>query len=202
MSGHRFNDVNIPLLMRNLPLDRRGYPIPIVVLRDTENAPHFTINNSEIAWRAAKEKRCAICGSDLMKARYWFIGGPLAAYHERGGYADGPVHKTCGIYAMQVCPYLAVPSYAKRIEGRTLERHKSPMVAFVDQTMLPDRPPLFVMARAKKYDVYQSGPAFRLKPQRPWDEILFWRDGEQIDQAAAMPIVDAALVNHEKGDQK
>ena len=40
--------------------------------------------------------------------------------HENGAFADPPGHRACVTYALQVCPYLAAPSYAKRIDGETL----------------------------------------------------------------------------------
>ena len=61
--------VQIPKKMKALAKDRRGYPIPFIVMRDTDGYPHFTINNSSLQRRCLKEKRCPICGSKLGRER-------------------------------------------------------------------------------------------------------------------------------------
>ena len=37
--------IAVPERMKHLDRDHRGYPIPYIVFRDSDNKPHFTIND-------------------------------------------------------------------------------------------------------------------------------------------------------------
>lgn len=41
-----FDPATIPAQMQHLDRDKRGLPIPFIVLRDNDNKPHFTINDT------------------------------------------------------------------------------------------------------------------------------------------------------------
>jgi hypothetical protein len=192
--SRNWKDVPIPSLMQKLPKDARGYPIPFVVLYDNEGRPHFTVNDEMKVQECLARKLCAICGSKLENKRYWMAGGPLSAFHPQGRYFDTPVHRQCGEYAMQVCPYLAVPSYNKRIEGKTLDPSKTNVVVTLDPTVMPDRPPLFVMGCTDKITLDFGGNGVRhVIPRRPWKTVQFWQGGVRLDPEEAMPLVEEAL---------
>lgn len=50
-----FKDVKIPRQMRALMRDKRGYPVPYTVLRDSDGVPHFAVNDSARVSRCIKE---------------------------------------------------------------------------------------------------------------------------------------------------
>lgn len=60
-----WKDVPIPTQMSALPLDKRGYPIPVVILRDNFSLPHFQINDSERTKECISNRLCSICGKAL-----------------------------------------------------------------------------------------------------------------------------------------
>src|SRR4051794_25051986 len=104
-------DIPIPERMKNLRFDdRRGIPIPYVVLIDKTGAPQYKINDEEKNVQCFEKKLCHICGQKL-NGEFWFIGGQLSAFHPRGAFVDGAVHKECGLYALQVCPYMVFSNY-------------------------------------------------------------------------------------------
>lgn len=183
-----FDPSIIPARMRRLDRDKRGLPIPFIVLRDNDNKPHFTINDTHSVMAVLSDKRCAICG-DRLHDNMWAIGGPLSAIHQHGAYLDPLVHKDCGTFALKVCPYIALPSWndEKRIDAKTVDPTKLPdHMLFEDRTMIPERPPFFVFAKTTGYKLSQQGPAhFYVHPNRPWQRMEFWKDGVQIDQEAA-----------------
>lgn len=57
--------VEIPRALRKRPRDRRGYPIPWIVLIDANKRPHFTINNGARTIAAGRKKLCGLCGEKL-----------------------------------------------------------------------------------------------------------------------------------------
>ena len=181
--------VPIPARMQHLERDARGYPIPFNIWRDTDGVAHFTINDHKKAALCVEENRCPICGQSLDKTM-WFVGGPMSAFHPNGCYIDQPMHEECSRYALQVCPYLAAPKYAGRIDARPVDPAKrQDNTFFKDPTMLPDRPLVFVRVETHSYTVLkqraENQDLLHLRPLRPYLSIGFWRGGALLSQAEA-----------------
>lgn len=174
--------IPIPSLMQKLRRDKRGYPIPVGVLVDSDGMPHFTVNDEMLRQRDIRRENCGICGQKLHKAR-WFVGGPASAFHPNGAYIDPPMHEQCCKYALQVCPYLAAPKYLRRIEDRKVDAAKIPGIGIVsDPTMLPDRPRVFVAVMSIGQSNILHGQMVKyIKPKRPFRKIEYWMYGEQLD---------------------
>jgi hypothetical protein len=194
-----FRDVPIPRRMRALQRDRRGYPIPFIVLRDLKNKPHFTVNDTVRTERCLKENRCAICGNRLDR-EMWFVGGPASAFHPDGAYIDTPLHAECKEYALQVCPYLAAPRYAGRIDASTVDldqlRHGQ---ILVDHTMCPERPLPFVAVCSRGMEIRPhyaaSVPCKLCVPSRPYSAIEFWEQGARLDPVEGMRLAMVHMAN-------
>lgn len=189
--------IAVPARMAHLERDRRGYPIPAIVLRTSDGRPHFTINDDSKVLRAAQLNACGICGKRLHKSGGWFVGGPASAFHPQGAYLDGPVHHECGTFALETCPYLAAPKYAGRIdEGTLTDAQRAEVGVTVDTTMLPDRPDIFVFGRATQFTFARRGPASALMfhPRKPFVEIEYWQKSVQLPEAIAVPIVTRSLL--------
>jgi hypothetical protein len=185
-------DHPLPYRLKHLPKDRRGLPIPFVVFRDQDGKPHFTINDQHAVAMALSSKLCGLCGKPHRFGEMWFIGGPTAAFHESGAFIDPPVHRECGEYAMKVCPFIAAPSWSRRIDDKTLDYSKLPQdQAIVAIDSPPERPPYFVMARASGYRIAEAddspGQAL-IVPRRPWKETHFWLNSHEITKTYAKEI--------------
>jgi hypothetical protein len=192
---NRFDQIPIPKRMAHLDRDERGYLIPVMVFRDNAGRPHFTINNEATRFMLLMNEQCSICGQKLLRVR-WFVGGPLSAFHEHGTYMDPPLHRECMRYALQVCPYLALPSYAKRIDARTV-RDPEPNRIFIDPTQDPNRPVVFVCVGASGQSIRHTGPLspIYVTPKRPYAAIEFWKDGRQISRVEAIRLIQQACYN-------
>jgi len=178
--------VKVPLRMRHLERDHRNYPIPVMVFRDKAGRPHFTINDEAKRTTILIDDLCSICGKPLLKTR-WFAGGPMSAFHPNGAYMDPPMHIECMRYAMQVCPYLAMPVYGKRIDARTI-REPEPSRIFIDYTQMPDRPVVFVCVGAIAQEVRWGKPLY-ISPKRPYKHVEFWQHGKQLPHKVAMDLI-------------
>lgn len=191
-----WKDIPIPKRMRGLGRDARGYPIPFILLRDTDGKAHFTINDTSRARRCVLEKRCPICGNRLEQP-LWLVGGPKSAFHEHGAYFDTAMHHDCMTYALQVCPYLAMPSYLGRIDTGSLTPEKTPadVMLFVDNTMIPERPDVFVAVASNKQIPHAETEfsSYTVRPARPYLAVEYWRNGEQISEADGKELVIKAL---------
>ncbi|QIG76147.1 putative clamp loader subunit DNA polymerase accessory protein [Rhizobium phage RHph_I4] len=199
MSADRLS-TPIPDRMKHLPLDRRGYPIPANVFRDKNGDPHFTINDETTRQRLIARDACPICGNGLLRGR-WFVGGPGSAFHDHGNYIDTAMHYECLEYALKVCPYLAAPSYAKRIDDKTLKPENAPGIVTGDPTVDPVRPAVFVavMATGTDFVVHPViGHVVYVKPRRPYKIVEFWHQGKRIDGTTGLSIsagkVDPAMI--------
>jgi len=159
-----------------LPRDRRGYIIPWVVYRDGDDRPHFTINDDQKRFLALTKDLCPICAEKLLRGR-WFVGGPQAAFHERGAYIDPPMHGECAHYALTTCPYLAAPNYSKRIDAKTLRSSAVPLL--FDSAVIDERPDYFVAVLATGQKL--TGAENYITPKRPYLRVEYWRHGRQIE---------------------
>ncbi len=172
--------IPVPDRMKHLERDDRGYPIPFIVLRDTLNQPHFTINDNAKVMRCITADLCAICGKPLFRGR-WFVGGPKSAFHPHGAYIDPPMHHECMRFAVQTCPYLTRESYTKRLDGKTLDPALMPAhhIGLQDNTMDPTRPRVFVAVMAVGQFLT---PSMYLVPKRPYRKVEVWQGGKMIQE--------------------
>ncbi len=181
-----WHTVPLPERMQKLPRDARGFPIPFVVLRDANGVPAFTVNDQGRVMLALSRQLCGICGQRMPRNNIWFLGGPQSAFHPNGAYNDGPLHRECARYALQVCPYLAISSMKHR-DGKALEDLGMKLgTILVDPTMDTARPPLFALVRTAAYELTGSG---YIRPERPYFEAEFWRDQQQLPGEVALPIL-------------
>jgi hypothetical protein len=169
-------NIPIPSRMKHLKHDSRGYPIPDGLYIDQNGRAHFTINDETKRLRHLIGRLCPICGLRL-KPPMWFVGGPGSAFDPNGAYIDLPMHDECAHYALQVCPYLAAPNYARRIDGATLP-DGVPHPTLIDQTVDPNRPKFFVAVCCKKFVLIKGGRYVR--PIRPYKQVEFWQHGQMI----------------------
>lgn len=171
--------------MKHLPKDARGYPIPSNVLLDDNGKPHFAINNHETREQQIKNDLCPICAGKLLRGR-WLVGGPGSAFLDNGAYLDPPMHEECCHYALMACPYLAAPSYSKRVDAKTLNPESAKGIGIlVDESQFDARPDVFVaiMHVGQTYSLDQFGYVHTIRPKRPYRKVEYWAKGVQLSNA-------------------
>lgn len=176
--------IPIPDRMRALPLDPRGYPVPVNVTRDRNGKPNFATNDERVRQLLFRKDRCGICGGKLLRGR-WSIGGPGSALHPDGAFLDPPMHYECARYAVQACPYLAMPTYSKSVSKvPPLEVGLVKDGIAYNPTVFPNRPDLFllVMYVAQKLTYYDGDAVRSLRPKRPLRSIEYWQEGRQLNE--------------------
>lgn len=189
MQNKIWKEVPIPHKLQNRPKDPRGYPVPYNVFMTNDNQPVFSVNDQYKNWECADSKLCTICGWGL-QADTWLIGGPLSAFHPQGAFLDLPVHKECGLYALQVCPYLGIPNYANLKNAQAMG-HKH---GFIAETLTEanTKVPFFVFCKISNWKIIPT--PFLISPTKPYLEVEYWWDGKQITNAEA-----ARLFEQDKG---
>jgi hypothetical protein len=184
--------IPIPTRMADLPRDRRGYAIPWAVFTDADGRAHFQINDDRKRVHCLTRDLCPICGRKLTRGR-WFVGGPMSVFHPNGAFADPPMHFECMRYAVAACPYLAAPSYAGRLDDKTLktldDENRPPLL--LDHTVIVRRPDLFVAVLARSQRLVGSAFAPNVIPSKPYIRVEYWRHGEQLHDVVGQSLVDA-----------
>jgi hypothetical protein len=199
-------DVPIPALMKHLPLDKRGYPIIPLVIKD-ENGPKFAVNDETLRARFMAEDRCGICGSKLFRAR-WLVGGPGSAFLENGAYLDPPMHGDCLHYAMKVCPYLAAPRWSGGVGKKQAASVKVPggILAVLGSDgsdgLFPNRPEIFVAVQyIGQAAIHFGGDGLPVsEPPKPYRQVEYWIGGEQLSsaegEAICAPLIEAMTAKY------
>lgn len=180
-----FKEVPIPAQMSHLEIDKRGYPVPWIVLRDKNNVPYFAVNNDLLTIECFDHNLCSICGKKLDKDM-WLVGGPMSAFHPRGGFLDPPMHYDCGSYALKVCPYLAYTAYKAKPDKLKLDPKDFDIDVLINQTQTDERVPFFVFLLITGYDVkwYPDMTRF-VMPNKPYVKFEYWNAGEKITEHEA-----------------
>jgi hypothetical protein len=93
-----------------LPRDERGYPIPWFVAY-VNGKPDFRLADISRVEQAVRGSLCWICGGGLARYRA-FVIGPLGAINRV--HSEPPSHHECAMYAVRVCPFLALPKARRR----------------------------------------------------------------------------------------
>jgi hypothetical protein len=175
-------EVPIPAPLDKRPRDRRGLPIPWVNLIDAAGKPHFTINDHEKVEQAARESLCGLCGERLTNGG-WFVGGPLC-FGERGAFVDPHMHEDCAKYALQVCPFIAVKGYNKRIDAKLLKEEDKPEgMRLAELDMPPEQPVFFGLGQVRQMEIHPHGPGMLVFVPSGSPKFLtleWWRFGEKI----------------------
>lgn len=187
-----WREIPIPELMKDLPRDHRGIPVPATIFVDKQNKAHFTINDPLLREKVIREELCAICGKKLLRGR-WSAGGPGSAFHPNGAYIDPPMHYECCRYAMQACPYIALPSYSNRIDAKTYKNDE--IGIFIDPTVIATKPEPFVMVMhvGETYTLSDLGLVHSIKPKTPYRRIEYWLNGTQLSEEEGRARSDAYM---------
>ncbi len=108
----RFPDM--PLAMRTLPVDHRGFPIPWFVAVQDAGLRDFRVADGRKVGIAIREDRCWVCGhkNNPLKA---FVIGPMCAVNLTS--SEPPSHVPCARFSARACPFLAKPKMVRREGG-------------------------------------------------------------------------------------
>lgn len=102
----------LPSRMKDLPVDKRGYPVPWFV--DWLNGePEFRAMNLDKWARAIQGKLCWVCGERL--GRYMtFVAGPMCGVNRTS--SEPPSHLECAHWSARNCPFLNNPEAIRRVD--------------------------------------------------------------------------------------
>lgn len=100
----------IPLRLRNLPVDERGYPVPYFVAWVNGKPDHRIADARKVA-NCHRQRLCWLCGCSLSKMLA-FVVGPMCGINRIS--SDPPSHPDCAEWAARACPFLTRPRAKRR----------------------------------------------------------------------------------------
>lgn len=109
----------MPLRIRTLKVDARGYPVPWFV-EWIDGQPDFRVISGEKLARSINLDLCWICGGPLGRWRVFPIG-PMCAVNRTS--AEPPSHRDCAEFSAKACPFLTRPKAKRREAGLPEEHH-------------------------------------------------------------------------------
>lgn len=114
--------IPLPENMRELPVSKKGYPVPFFVARSTAPDWDFRVVHPETAVRCYRDHLCWICGQK-MGTKKAFVVGPMCVVTKTS--AEPASHYSCAQYSAIACPFLARPNM-RRNEKDLPEGHQPP----------------------------------------------------------------------------
>jgi hypothetical protein len=103
----------MPIRVRRLPTDVRGYPVPFFVA-EVNGVPDFRVMDPRKLALAVTRRLCWICGGPL-GSFLTFTVGPMCTVNRIS--SEPPAHRECAQYAARVCPFLSRPHMRRRTAG-------------------------------------------------------------------------------------
>ena len=139
--------IPVPVRMRELRRDSRGYVVPFFVA-DVDGKPDFRVADGRKSSFCVRERKCWLCGQGLQR-RMTFVLGPMCGLNRTS--AEPPCHHEFASYAVQVCPFLTEPR-AHRIEHNLPANGRDPA-----GTMLRRNPGVTLLWVTQTYETYDAG---------------------------------------------
>jgi hypothetical protein len=139
----------IPECLQHLPRSG-GIPIPFFVAIPSDgSAPDFRLINHRNERQSLRFQLCSICGKYIAAPPYTFILGPLGIA-QRLAFAT-PLHRTCALAALQICPFLARERFERSERPSRLEKRE-----IQERAELPPKPARLALVEVGRYGVISA----------------------------------------------
>ena len=204
----------MPVRLRKLRVDHRGYPVPAFVQwcqtgRDTfepatpgapDAYPEFRVMNQEFWVRAVKQKLCWVCGEPLGVYKT-FVIGPMCAVNRTS--SEPPCHLDCAVWSAVNCPFLSRPHMVRREDERT-----DPLVGNVAGIMIARNPGVTLLWTTRVYTVFAASPGKLLLTIGEPTAVAWYAHGRTATRAeviasieSGVPLLEATIEQEEVEDR-
>lgn len=181
----------LPLRLRKLPIDGRGYPVPWFVAwvdgpDGPETVPEFRAMDGRKFRAAVKHKLCWVCGEPLGR---WlaFPIGPMCAITRT--ISEPPSHRECAEWSIRNCPFLSQPQMVRREEN--LPAESEPAAGHG----LKRNPGVICLWITRAYELFDDGAGKTLITVGAPESVTWWREGRAATRAEVEESVWSGLPN-------
>lgn len=176
---------HLPLRMRKLPVSSKGYPVPFFAGKHPETGEHdFRLSDPEKFYACIRDNRCWICGEVLGKFRTFAVG-PITVITRSSG--EPPSHWDCAHFAMQACPFLALPKAQRRTTG--LEGKPQAMGG----TMLLHNPGVMALWVTHSYRIAQDTNGGILLRMGEPERVQYYAEGKPATRQQVLAALEIGL---------
>jgi hypothetical protein len=170
--------------MVDLPLDRRGYPVPWFVAW-VNGEPEFRAMDYGKWRRAMKEKLCWVCGGKLGRWQT-FVIGPMCGINRTT--AEPPCHRTCAQWSARNCPFLSRPHMVRREDEVMCAAREN-----VAGTMIPRNPGVSLLWTTDSYTIFDDSKGGKLIQIGEPDSVEWWAEGKPATREQVEASVNSGL---------
>ena len=172
----------LPARMRDLPVDRRDYPVPwFVAWVDAE--PEFRAMDGEKWLRAVRENLCWVCGKRVGAFRT-FVIGPMCGINRTTG--EPPCHLECARWSARNCPFLSRPHMVRREDGLPEESETAGIA-------IKRNPGVTLLWTTRSYRVFNDGAGKPLIQIGEPESVEWWAQGRAATREEVEHSVDTGL---------
>jgi hypothetical protein len=175
----------VPARMRQLPVDERGYPVPMFV-NYVNGKPDFRVADADYMRAAVRRRLCWLCG-DRLGVYLTFVIGPMCVINRT--ISEPPSHLECARFAAKACPFLVLPK-AKRRDANVPEDAREPA-----GEMLTRNPGCCCLWTTRSYKLFrahhgQPGTLFELGEPTG---LEWYAEGREATREEVLASVDSGL---------
>jgi hypothetical protein len=193
MTAYRGSVPELPVFMRDLPTDPRGFVVPWFTPWDSrEGRWRFDAASYERIPMALRQRLCWICGKELFRNLAFTIG-PMCAVNRIT--CEPPSHCACASYAVRVCPFLSRP--------RMRRVPKSEDAVSPAGKLIPRNPGVVLVWVTRSYAPFRVGNGLLIRVGKPV-RVEAWSEGREATEAELVESIRTglpALLDEAPGDE-
>lgn len=175
----------LPVRLRRLPVDDRGYPVPWFVAW-VDGKPEFRAADGDKWTRAVRERRCWVCG-DILGTHLTFVIGPMCGLNRTT--SEPACHLECAEWSARNCPFLSRPQMARREDDviNTEALHAQ------DPGAIPRNPGVTLLWTTKRYSFFDNGHGKKLIRIGDPERLQWFAHGRAATRAEVAASVESGL---------
>lgn len=184
-TADRFPD--LPVGMRLLARDPRGYPVPWFVSRKApphDGGPDFRVMDDRRWKSAVRERRCWVCGLRLGGETGTFVAGPMCGVNRTS--AEPPCHLACARASVRHCPFLSHP-------GRIRDERGLPANSCFVGGLGIKRNPGVTMLWTSGFEVWRPPSGGRLIAMGEPEAVEWWRMGRPATSSEVWESIESGI---------
>lgn len=197
---HKLRDDLPPLTERikKLPIDERGYPVPMFVqwiegefpdvksMPRGQGRPDFRIVDPNHILACVKESRCWVCGEPLGVHRAYVIGPMCAINHNS---AEPPSHVECAEWSVKGCPFLTKPHMKRREDEMTKQSAGN-----VPGVMIKRNPGVTLVWQVRNHiKVWNDGRGGILFDVGEPEKVTWWKEGRPATNEECIESINSGI---------
>jgi hypothetical protein len=167
----------LPLRMRSLAIDDRGYPVPWFVAW-VDGKPEFRMADQDKLAMAVRQRLCWVCGEQLGRTMT-FVAGPMCGINRTS--AEPPSHHECAQWSARNCPFLSNAKVRRREDAQI---NNETLVASAPGLALTRNPGVCLLWPTRHYSRWSPGNGGLLfELGDPSGPLEFWANGRRATRA-------------------